>query len=158
MPEPNEYLALVALQTALKAMAVADGYHFDVAGLAVKLDPDVDVASIVPPGGNRPFVILEVKPDSAEYQPAKQLRLTLPVTVHWIADSEPTDDASRLLTFFRGCADVERAIGGDITLGGTVTYTGIVRRTFDTSVDGAQVWAQIDVQLRVHRTYGAPDR
>jgi hypothetical protein len=157
MPEPNEYQIVLNLQTALLAITVVGGYHYDVAALAVKLDPNQDVEALLAPAGPRPFVVLEVKPERWEYFPASQLRLVLPVTIYWVHDSDPTVDLSRLRTYLRGCADVERAIAVDITRGGRAVDTRIVKRTHDAIGDGAQVWAVVDTEIITHRTFGAPD-
>lgn len=157
MPEPIEYLIVRNLQTALLAISVAGGYHYDVAGLAVKLDPNQDIEALIAPEGPRPFLVLEVLPERWEYFPANQVRLTLPVTIHWVGQSDPTVDESRLQTYLRGCADVERALAIDIGRGGYATDTRIVRRTLDPRPDGAETWAIIETAIAVNRTYGAPD-
>ena len=81
----------------------------------------------------------------------------LPVTIHWVGESYPHIDESRMQTFFRGCADVERAIGADPTRGGLAVDTRILQRTEDDSTAGAQVWAVIDTEIRLYRTDGQPD-
>jgi hypothetical protein len=154
---PSEYQAIADLKTALLQMAVAGGYHFDIAAAAVKLDPNCDVESLIAPGGPRPFVVIEVKKDSWSFSPAKRCTILLPVTIHWVSDSTPTDDVSRLLTFFQGCADVERAIAVDVSRGGHAMDTRITGRSYATALDGAQVWAMVDVDLPTRRVYGQPD-
>jgi len=156
--QPLDYTLIVGLQTALRAMSVAGGYHFDVQASAVKLDPNCDVESLIAPGGLRPFVIIEVKPDTWEYKPAKRIDVVLPITIHWVSDAVPTDDESRLKTFFEGLADVERAIAKPITDGaGGEVLPRITKRSYSTAIDGAQVWAIVDTELRSHRVYGQPD-
>jgi hypothetical protein len=157
MPEPTEYQLLANLRDALQQITVAHGYHFDVASAAVKLDPNCNVESLIAPGGARPFIVLEVKPDSWQFSPANRAEIVLPVTIHWVSDSTPTDDTSRMLTFFRGCADVERAIAVDVGRGGFAKDTQIVQRSYETALDGAQVWAKVDVNLPLRRVYGQPD-
>lgn len=157
MPEPIEYQIVTNLQDALQSIRVANGYHFDVAATAVKLDPNQGVEDVIAPDGPRPFIVLEVTPESWQYFPAGQVRIAFPVTVHWVSESTPTDDASRLQTYLRGCADVERAIAVDPTRGNRAADTRIVKRTFETAVDGSQVWAMVEIEMAVHRTYGAPD-
>lgn len=158
MPEPSEYLIVRNLQTALLAIAVASGYHFGVAALTVKLDPNHDVESLIAPDGPRPFVIIEVKPDTWEYTHANRIaRLVLPMTIHWVSDSDPTVDESRLQTYFQGCSDVERAIAKDISRGGLAIDTRILTRTYDTVVDGKQIWAQVHIEISTKRIYGQPD-
>lgn len=157
MPEPIEFRILQNLQTALLAISVAGGYHYTVAAGAVKLDPNQNVEALIASGGPRPFVVLQLQPETWEYDPANQARLVLPVTIHWISDSTPTDDTSRLQTYLRGCADVEQAIAVDITRGGYAFDTKIVKRELDLAVDGSQVWAMVDVEIALRRTYGAPN-
>lgn len=156
--EPIEYQVLTNLQAALQGIRIGNGYHYDVRGTAVKLDPNQDVESLI--GGAdapRPFVLLEVLPERREYRPSLQIKITRPVTIHWVSESDPTRDSDRLQVFMRGCADVERAIVQDITRGGLAGDTRIEKTAFDAAVDGSQVWAQIDIEILMHRTYGQPD-
>lgn len=158
MAEPNEYLAIVNLQAALVAMCVADGYHFSVKASAVSLDPNAKVEDFILPDGPRPFVLLEVKPEGWQYFPADQIKLRMAVSIHWVSESNVTDDASRLKTYFRGVADIERAIAIDPGRGSHVVDTRIVRRRMDHELsNGSQVWAVVDVEMPLHRTYGQPD-
>lgn len=156
-PEPIEYQVIKNLQTALLAIAVASGYHFTMAGGSVKLDPNVDVESLLAPDGSRPWSVIEVLPEEWQYFPAMQLRLVLPVTIHWIGHCDQTDDNSRQLTYLRGCADVERAIAVDISRAGLAVDTRIQKRTLDFRPDGSEIWALIDTQIILHRTFGQPD-
>jgi len=157
MGEPIAYLIVRSLQTALAAMSTASGFHYTVAGSAVKLDPNHNVDAYIAPDGPRPFVILEVKPEAREYQPARQVRLVQPVTVHWVGESLPHKDESRMQTYFRGCADVERALAADPTRGGLAVDTRVLNSRLDDSTEGAQVWAVIEAEVRLYRTDGAPD-
>lgn len=156
MPEPNEYLIVRNLQSALGLMQVAGGYYYDVGDTAVKLDPNQDVESFIAPNGPRPFIVIDVQPEEWTYSPAMVVALVMPVTIHWVNDSDPTDDQSRMRTFFRGCADVERAITVDITRGGLAFDTRMVKRTSNRAVDGSLVWAAIDTTIRINRNYGKP--
>lgn len=156
-PTPAEYQIVKNLQAALLAISLSAGYHFDVARLAVKLDPNHDVDSLIAPDGPRPFIVVEMNPDEWQYSPARLVSLTLPFTINWISDYVPTDDDSRIFTFLAGCADVERAIAGDISRGGLARDTRIVKRSYDTAVDGAQVWARVEGVILTRRTYGQPD-
>lgn len=157
MPEPIEYRVVLSIQAALQAITIAGGYHYDVVSAAVKLDPNVAVETLINPGGTRPLILIEVNPVEWEYQPAHRTKVRLPLTVHWVKDSTPTDDTSRMLAFFRGCADIEKAITVDITRGGLASDTRITRETFDTAVEGSRVWAQVEMTAHLHRTYGSPN-
>src|SRR4026209_1229238 len=137
-PEPIEFQIIANLQAALQGMSVAAGYHYTVAASAVKLDPNHEVEELIAPEGPRPFVLIEMLPESWRFEPASQLYLVMPLTVHWVSDSTPTIDKSRLETYYRGCADVETAIATDVGRGGLATDTRITNRTFNTAVDGSQ--------------------
>lgn len=157
MSEPIEFRIVQNLQADLRAIGVADGYHIPITDVAVKLDPNHAVDTINAPDGARPLVLIEVNPESWIYEPTSQVKLIMPITVHWVSESDPTDDESRMRTYFRGCADVEKAIAVDLSRGGLAVDTRIEKRTFDTAVDGSQVWARIELRIQLHRTYGQPN-
>lgn len=154
---PTEYQILAHLKAALQQMSIAGGYHYNIVADAVKLDPNCDVESLIAPDGLRPFVIIEVKPDAWSFSPANRANIVLPVTIHWVSESVPTDDVSRMLTFFQGCADVERAIAVDVSRGVKAQDTRITKRSYATALDGAQVWAMVEVDIPTRRVYGQPD-
>jgi hypothetical protein len=156
-PEPIEYQIVLNLQTALLAIAVAGGAHYNVAGGAVKLDPNQNVEALITPGGPRPFVLIEIKPERREYFPSSQLHLFRPIAIHWVSDSDATVDSSRLQVALRGVADVERAIALDITRGGLAYETRIVDTNLDAFPDHAEVWTVTETEIVLHRTYGEPD-
>jgi hypothetical protein len=157
MPEPISYRIVQHLQTALRAISVAGGYHYDVESVAVKLDPNQANDAVHAPGGPRPLLLIQVDPERRQYQPASELRQVLPVVVHWVQESDATDDNSRMRAFFRGCADVEQAITVDISRGGLAVDTRIVRCVNDDSLDGSQVWARVEVEIALFRQYGRPN-
>lgn len=166
MPEPIEYRVFLDLQAALRQIAIHNGYFHDVAGTAVKLDPNQGVEELVNPDGLRPFIVIEKKPERWEYSGSQdevggvlrdQFLLTLPVVIHWINASDPTIDESRMQTFFRGCADIEQAIGMDRERGGLAVETRIVQRTYDEAFDSAQVWAMVEAEIKIYRTFGLPN-
>ena len=160
MPEPIEYQIVKHLQAAIAAISVASGYFFTIAASAVRVDPNVDIESLVAPGGPRPYAVLEVNSDAEAWDHAEQrggVLLVFPVVVNWVSDSVPTDDDSRLKTFFRGCADIEQAIAVDRTRGGLASDTTIVRRVQDLTRDGAEVWARVELSIRLRREFGKPN-
>jgi hypothetical protein len=154
---PSEYAVLTNLRDALAAIRVGDGYYYDVLGSAVKLDPNHDTDALWADGAPRPFVLVELTSDAWTHMPSERARIELRATIHWVNDSDPTRDADRLQTYLQGCADVERAVIADLQRGGLVIDTRIVSRAFDTAVDGALVWASIDLVMPMIRTYGQPD-
>ncbi len=154
--EPIAFRVVKNLQTALAAMSIAGDYFYDIAGIAVKLDPDVAVEALVPPGGARPFVVLDVQPDTFEIAGTKPNRATvrMPIDVHWVNDSDPTDDDSWMKTYFRGCRDVERAIAVDISRGGLAFDTRVIGCS--ATRRGAEVKALVPMLVTVTRVYGQP--
>lgn len=153
--EPIEYRALLDLQAALQAIDIAAGYHYTVVSAAVKLDPDNAVAALEHPGGARPFIVIEVDPDAWVFDQSNEIKLTMPLVIHWIHDSDPTNDAAKLQTYFRGCADVEKALAADIGRTGLATDTRITKRTM--AAIGAQVEALIETTITLRRQYGQPN-
>jgi len=153
---PNEYAVLTNLRDALAGIRVGDGFYYDVLGSAVKLDPNHDVDVLWADGAPRPFVLVELKSDTWEHMPSVRARIELRATIHWIHDSDPKRDADKMQTYLQGCADIEKVIVSDLQRGGRVIDTRIVSRAFDTAVDGALVWASIDLAMPMIRTYGEP--
>lgn len=161
--EPNEFRIVEDLHAALKGIKKADGYHYDVAGAAVKLDPNHESEKLIPGadppfGPPRPFILLDIsQPDVFEFlERAGRARITRPFVIAWVNDSDPTDDASLLRTFFRGLADVEQAIAKDHTRGGLASETRVLSRQMR-EPNGGEVWALVSGDIVTHREYGAPN-
>ena len=154
--EPLEFRIVQNLQTALRGISIANGYHYDIATHAVKLDANHDVESLIGDQSPRPFVILELSPDAYEYFPAEQIRLRMPFIIHAVNDTDPTVEEAMLRTYLRLCADVEQAIAEDASRGALATDTRIFEREMH-EWDGQQVWALLKGEIREHRTYGAPN-
>jgi hypothetical protein len=157
MSDPVAYTIVRDLQAALQAIRLSSQYHHTIGALAVRLDPDADVEALIAPEGPRPFVLIDVKPETREYLPANEMRLVLPVTIFWVSESISGDDDSRLLTYYQGCADVERAIAVDTTRGGRAVDTRITGCTLDPSHVAAEVWAVIDLEIPFYRQFGQPN-
>lgn len=156
--EPREYRIVRNLQAALAAITVAGGYFYDVTSITVvKLDPDHDVAALKRPNAPRPFLILDVAPETWRYEPANELKLVLPVMVHWIGESDPTVDEARMQMFYRASADIEQAIAIDLSRGGLAIDTRITRRQLVENVEGPEVWVQVQTEIHLRRTYGQPN-
>ena len=150
------FSVITNLQTALQTIAQASGYHYDVAEVAVKLDPNQDVEALIGDDAARPFLVIEVNPSVFSYRPAMRVQVVMPVTIHAVHDSDPTDDDSWLQTFMRLCADVEKAIAVDIHRGGPATDHVVLGCEFQT-FGGLQVWAMVKTQIRIERVYGTPN-
>ena len=157
MPEPVELQILLNAQAALQAITTAAGYYLTVTPDAVKLDPDFAVESFIRASGVRPLIYLQPKPEEWRYVGMPQvLDLRWPLTVHWIQSTDASSDTARAEAFFRGCADVERALTQDVSRGGLAVDHRIVTRTFNLAEDGTEVWAEIETLVIVRRRYGQP--
>lgn len=156
MPEPVDFRILQNLQTVLKAITVAGGYYYDVNAAAVKLNLDSGVEALIESAdGPRPVIVLELGPEEWRYEEAPDgIVVLIPWTINWMQEFDPTIDENLLKTYFRGCADIEKAIAVDIGRGGLATDTRIADRTLVR--DGTRAWAVIDGHCSVRRTYGVP--
>jgi len=169
MAEPQEFRVLQHLKASLGALTVAAGAFYDVDPSAVLLDPDYDVAALTAAGAPRPFVIIETRDEEWIYHPSGEVRLTMPLSVHWVHEpADPTDAVigvpraltgdERLCVFMRGCADVERALTSDTSRGGNAVDTRITNRVWQPAPfqGGQAVWAELSVECIVYRSYGVP--
>lgn len=171
MAEPIEYRIVRHLQASLAAASVAAGFFYSLSSVGVKFDPNVDVEMLTDASqGVRPFCLIQVAPERWEYYPSMQVKLSMPVTVHWLHDAHPVadidigeptapSDEDRIQLFFRGCADIERALVGTPELvgrGGLATDTRLTKRTMNPDIDSQLVHAMVDVDITLHRTYGQP--
>lgn len=154
--EPLEFRIVQNLQTALRNISVANGYHHDFQALAVKLDPNQNVESLIGDEKLRPFLILALSPDLFTYYPASQILMQMPFIIHAVNNTDPTEDDSKLKNYLRLCADVEQAIAVDISRGALATDTRIFEREMH-EIDGQQVWALVKGEIRQSRTYGEPN-
>lgn len=173
MTEPLEYQIMQALQARFQQIRVSDGYFYGVDDAAVLLDPDAAVDALMQGDDEgrkvRPFIILEpLDGEQWEYQPANQLKLVVPLAVHWVHTAVPLDalvngvprpptDFERLRTFWRGCADIEKALNrsNDPGLGGLATDVRIVDRKWNSDAAvGQDVWAQLTLHVHARREFG----
>jgi hypothetical protein len=157
MPQdPIEFRIMQNLQSSLRSISKAGGYHHDVDNLAVKLDPNHEVESLVGSESFRPFLILEYGSQEFEFLPASQIITRVPLTIHAVDDSDVADDDSWMHTYLTLCSDIEQAVAVDTTRGGLATDTRILDRLIH-RIEGREVWAMNRCEIRVHRTYGAPN-
>lgn len=173
MTEPLEFQIMLALQARFQQIRVADGYFYGVDDVAVLLDPDNSVealrATVDGSPRVRPFVAIEpLDGEEWNYEPANQLRFVLPMLVNWVHTAVPASDAvtgvpmpppdaARLQVYWRGCADIEKALNrsNDPGLGGLATDVRIVDRKWiaDREV-GQDVWAQLTLHVHTRREFG----
>lgn len=170
MLEPREFLIVNHLKAALQSIATADGYYYGVDDGAVVLDPEHDVEALTADGAPRPFLIVELGDEEWQYHPAGELKLVLPGLINWVHDPTPpqdaitgvpsvVDDDERMRIYWRGCADVEKALTVDTGRGGLAVDTRITNRRWQPAPGGAGgqlVWAEIAFEIIIYRTYGVP--
>jgi hypothetical protein len=154
--DPRAFRILTSLRSALEAVTVDTGYHFDVDLTAVKLDPNHDVAALVGEVGKRPFFVIDPAPERREYQPAFRVKIVTPITIHAVVESDPAIDEDWLRKYTQLVADVERAIAVDITRGALAVDTRVITNE-PSPFGGKQVWAMVRTEVIELRTYGAPN-
>jgi hypothetical protein len=151
--DPIELQVVQSVQAALQAISVGGGYFYDVRGSAVKLNPDYDVEALVEADAPRPWITLEITPETWEYQPSQVVELEMPLRVHWFGEVEnPTSDEDVLRMVYRAFADIERAITQDPTRGGLASDTRITQRV--ATSDGSAAWIAVDLVVWLSRTFG----
>ena len=156
MAESIEYRILLSIQTALREIAIMNGYKHDIAALAVKLDADAKVEEIIGTLGARPFIVLEPHAKQRTYPEAPNgMRVVWPITVHFVNDSDPVEDPSMLLTYSRMVEDAEKALSVDRERGNLAVDT-VLKSDEKREYDGALVWALIPFEVLFHRIYGSP--
>ena len=158
MPEPIEYDVLLDLQTALRAISIAGGYHHDVESAAVSVDPHDEIEILTGQLAHNPYFTISVSPGrTLQYQPAMQVLEVIPVDITAAADATALVATSRLQTFQRLCADVEQALAVDITRGARAVDTRVLEKSMGMMVGGTRVIAAIQAEVRLYRTYGEPN-
>lgn len=157
MAEAREFLIAQDLRNALLNISKAGGYHHDVAGIAVRMDRDAAIETLLGDDRPRPFVILDLGEDVYEYpERAGGVRILVPFQVHMVNDTQATDDEARMRAFYRQCADIEQAIEVDTSRGQLATDTRVDSRQMR-DFDSAEVWAIVTAQVRIHRQIGVPN-
>jgi hypothetical protein len=162
--EPHDYRLLANLKAALQAIAVSAGFYYNVDNAAVKLDAEQGVEEMIAPGGPRPCIFIRLREEQWEYFASGEVRYKVPVTIFWqhtpapladavLGEPSPTQDEDRMRIYYRGVADIEKAIGADSGRNGLSVDTRITDRQW-LDVDTQDVWAAVDVELQVYRQYG----
>lgn len=163
--DPIEFRIIADMQTALQSIRKINGYHHDVASVAVRLDPNYDIESLVGEATVqteplRPFIIVVTSPDQFSYpEHGGRVFLLMPFIVHAVNDSDPSDDSDLQKTYFKLAADVETALVGTeqrLTRGGLATDTLILEREMHEPI-GQLSWAMVKGHVRVRRGYGEPN-
>lgn len=159
MPEAIEYQILLDLQTALRGISVVGGYNYDVLADAVSIDPTDEASGLFLNSlAMQPYLIIEVAQNrEITYFPAHQMREVIPIDIWAAKDAEPLVPASRLQTFQRLCADIEQALAVDVTRGGLATDTRVANKQPNYMVGGQRVVVAVQTEIRLYRTYGAPN-
>lgn len=161
MPEPIEYDIVLDYQTALRTISVAGGYFNDVDSASVSIDPADHLEVLTGTLARFPFFIIEISPARRlRYLPAKQMIEVIPIDITAAAEATQLVATSRVQTFERLAADIEKALTVDITRGDRVSETKIVDKQMGMMVGGGsgqRIIAVIQTEVRLHREYGKPN-
>lgn len=159
MPEPIQYDILLNVQTALRAISTAGGYHHDVASGAVSIDAADGLELLMATLIHDPFFVVEFSSTSQpDYFPAEQMREFLPIMISAAANAEQITKESKAKTYAHLCSDIEKALVVDHTRGALATDTRIgPKQWFFGGGNSTRVLATVDVVVRVYREYGKPD-
>ncbi len=159
MSDPIDLQIIANLKAQLQTISVSGGYFYDIEAIAVALDPDQSAETLISPDGPRPMIFIQigVGADGWKYSPADQVRVDMPVTLHWIHNATPGVDNARAVLFFKGSADVEKCLCSDRSLGGLAFDVLINSRSLGESADsGQEVWVTLQTTISFYRTYGQP--
>ena len=161
MADPIDFLIIKNMQAALQAISKSAGYHHDISAVAVKLDKRHNVEERIPEanapiGPPRPFIVLEVQTDDFEYHHSGQLLQSMPFSVLFVDDTDAQDDDARIKKHLTACADIETALTIDHQRGGKAIDTRLLGRELSDD-DSSTVRTIVSGEVRLHRTYGAPN-
>lgn len=141
------------LATAIRAISVAGGYHYDVDDEAVFTDA-VNLMNIP----QSPAVMLGPSEGSGRsFLASMRVRDRVVFSVEAKVDADGLSTTRKLEAFSRFAADIERAVTRDITRGGYAVRT-LVRPPIGPFMGfGAQqqVFFSVDIEIDLIRAYGA---
>ena len=158
MPEPIEHDIILDYQSTLQTISVAGGYFHDVEAEAVSIDPADHVEVLTGALVHAPFFIIEISPARRlRYLPSMQLLETIPIDITAAMDAVQLVPTSRVQTFERLVADIEKALVVDINRGNRVADTRIVDKQMGMMVGAQRVIAIVQTEVRLHREYGKPN-
>ena len=106
---------LEALMARVRAMTIADGYHYDVKATSVTCEP---LNILLVPGPELPFFLVELSPGNRNYWPANQIEVFSRFVVTWRVDTAGTNPLRKMQAGENMIGDLERTFEADITLGG----------------------------------------
>lgn len=157
MTETLTYRALLNLQTAIRSIGSRAEDFYKVEAKSVSLDP-MDIVSIQTGRAKAsPFFVIELAPSNRpSYGKSDQILEIIPVNIVGYVNAAAGDPLSRLMSYERLCADVERAIHADVKLGGLVGDVRIGPKQMQAVMGSQRVTAIIQIDLRTYRFYGSP--
>lgn len=159
MTEPIEYRILLNARDSLQAISQSGGYFFTAEAGSVSVDPIDTIDIILGRAAASPSFVVEVgSAGRPTYQPASQILELIPVNIIAFANSDQQQDpVAKTKVYERLCADIEKAMTADITRGGMATDTRIIGRQMQVTTGSVRVVALVQLEVRVYRTYGAPN-
>lgn len=153
-PTPAVLAVLLSLQTALRGIAIASGYFYDVKATSVVLDPQ-DLSAV--PTSEVPFLMLDDETGTIEYTTSRPVAVKNDFTVPLLArvDAPGADPDRKRIAAWRLYADVERALAADPQRGGVAQFTYVQWPKFYFGLlDETEIYLEIPVRVLLQRTFG----
>lgn len=148
---------LKALKAALEQInGPVGGFVYNVTHESmVTLDPTVNLMTVN--NVDLPMFVVEPTPDgNRDFHPAMQVRDVFRVNVHARADADEANPMARAQVWEDLAADVERALAANVTLDSLVYDCRCLQPAPFVGVGSPVVIVVIPLEIRFHRTYGAP--
>lgn len=157
MAHSQRLAALLALQSALQGISVAGGYNYTVKAASVVLDP-VSLETVN--STELPFFCFGgPEPLDRAWEAARRVKDKIKITLFARVDAPGTDLSRKTTAFENLVADIEKAIGANIHLGGVALDTRMGQPDAPAMGLGQTniviLQAPIDIWLQ-QRVYGAP--
>lgn len=157
MADSQRLSALKGLQTRMRAISVADGYHYTVKSTSVALDR-IDLATVSPTA--LPFFcIFSPTPSARKKEAARRVQEIVTVTIYARVDANGTSDDRKTIAAENLIADIEMALAADLNLGGVAVdvWMGSPAESAIALGNDNAIGLEIPVEVRLQsRVYGAP--
>lgn len=155
MTETLLYNALLTLQTQLQTISEESGFYYSVQPDAVSLDPNDVVSVVTGRQVKSPFLMLEFPASRVTHGRSDQMLESIPLNVIGFVLADLADPLSRLKSYERLCADVEKAIHANVRLDDQVLDTRLVSKQMIPVPATQRVMALMQFEVRTYRFYGA---
>lgn len=156
--DPLRLRIIAALVAALRTNITGSDYHYPLQTPSVQVSDDPTTNVLTWNGYDLPLHVIEPTPDNLrEFYPAMQVREEFNLNITSRVDVvDLADPGARMAAWERVAADVERALGVDVTLGGLVYDVRVMPPRPFVGIGSPIVIVASPVSVRYHRTYGTP--